>query len=389
MQLSHAEYTSFYQRIQVELPDNRDNRGKYHELAFVVATFIMGIIIGRTKVSSIQRYMSDNYDNLCRIFDYEQEKAVSRAQLPRILEVVDWEIVNKISQSILQHNIVFNDQIKEWVAIDGKEQRGTIRTKANGEKEKRGLANVRAITHQTRFQLGQTYYEGDKESEIPAVRQLLLTPNLKGRSVTLDALHCNPKTTQLIASQKGRYIIEVKENQAEMLAECRHVNQQVKPVCSIEDPLEKGHGRYAQRTYTFFDISKEYIDKRWKKSNIKTLIVVDRRFVNIRSGKVMQEKSFYISNQKLCQLPQLICKELAKAIREHWQVENDNQVRDVTFKEDQLKGKNRDLSRVIAVLLIAINIFKTTLTKNYQKQIEWFNHHPDQFHQYLREIDFL
>ncbi len=42
MQLSESQYTSFYKRIQAELPDPRGVQGKCHELAFVVTTFIIG-----------------------------------------------------------------------------------------------------------------------------------------------------------------------------------------------------------------------------------------------------------------------------------------------------------------------------------------------------------
>ncbi len=249
---------------------------------------------------------------------------------------------------------------------------------------------MRAISHKSRYLVGQNYYEGDKESEITTVRELLQEPALKGRSITLDALHCNPKTSALVVSQKGRYIIEVKENQAELLTVLKSFSDQEKEIYSIEDPLEKGHGRYAKRHYTFYNISKLQLDKRWKASNIYTLIVVDRAFENIKTGKQMQERSFYISNQVICEKPDLILTELAEAVREHWQVENDNQVRDVTFEEDKLRVKDRDLAKVIAMLLsVAMKLFKTTNVQNYQRQIEWFADKKSELFDYLRETNFL
>jgi len=37
--------------------------------------------------------------------------------------------------------------------------------------------------------------------------------------------------------------------------------------------------------------------------------------------------------------------ELAEAIRKHWQVETNNHIRDVSFKEDKMRSKKRSYSK--------------------------------------------
>jgi len=41
------------------LPDTRDNRGKRHSLVFLIVTVVFSILLGRSKVSSIHRYMTN------------------------------------------------------------------------------------------------------------------------------------------------------------------------------------------------------------------------------------------------------------------------------------------------------------------------------------------
>ena len=44
------------------LPDPRDNRGKRHLLAFLIVTVVFAILVGRSSVSGIHRYMTHNID---------------------------------------------------------------------------------------------------------------------------------------------------------------------------------------------------------------------------------------------------------------------------------------------------------------------------------------
>ena len=44
------------------LPDPRDNRGKRHSLAFLIVTVVFAILVGRSNVSGIHRYMTNKID---------------------------------------------------------------------------------------------------------------------------------------------------------------------------------------------------------------------------------------------------------------------------------------------------------------------------------------
>lgn len=67
---------------------------------------------------------------------------------------------------------------------------------------------------------------------------------------------------------------------------------------------------------------------------MRTVIKVSRdREEEAKTGKKSRERSYYVSNE--------VGKyeQLSKAIRNHWQVETANYIRDCTLKEDKLRSK--------------------------------------------------
>jgi len=55
--------------------------------------------------------------------------------------------------------------------------------------------------------------ENSKASEINTVRELLQTLKINKAVFTLDALHCQKKTVELISETNNGYVITVKKNQ--------------------------------------------------------------------------------------------------------------------------------------------------------------------------------
>lgn len=107
--------------------------------------------------------------------------------------------------------IKLNGRARLWFTFDGKEMRGSIKVG-----DKRGERVVQAVAHANRQVAAQDYYSGVKESEILTVRQLLDKSGLSSEKVSLDALHCNPQTLELIAESKGKYLVGLKENQKQL-----------------------------------------------------------------------------------------------------------------------------------------------------------------------------
>ena len=75
---TEADVCNFVEALS-QLTDDRDNRGKRHALAFVVAAVVLAILSGRSTVSSIFRYIRNRIEWLREVTQHPEASVVSRA----------------------------------------------------------------------------------------------------------------------------------------------------------------------------------------------------------------------------------------------------------------------------------------------------------------------
>ena len=245
---------------------------------------------------------------------------------PIVLKKVDLSVFEKLLFD--NYGIELFDEEKEWFAGDGKELRGSIETG-----DKRGEALVQLVRHSDRSLLGQSRYNGKKESEKPCLQNLLSQTGALKQKITADALHLSPATTASIAKAEGIFVIGLKDNQRELLADMEKCTAFLEPTNQTQT-IDKGHGRLEKRSYFQYDVSGEYFDPRWASSNFQSLFRVERSRLVLKTGKESQQVAYYISNGSVDEHAGYF-----EAIRNHWSVETANHVRDVTLQEDQLRTK--------------------------------------------------
>ena len=222
MPYSREKITGFVDLLKNELPEHRDNRGKRHPLALVIAAFVLATLVGRQKLSSIHRYMRNRADWLHELTQTPKVKPISRAHLPRLLDGLNWQVLNELIERCFGVRIQSHESSK-WLAIDGKALRGTLDA---GDKQNLMLA----AAHDSREVIAQARQCGDKSSEIPVVRGLLKDRGLETQQVSLDAHHFNPTTTAQIHQAGGVYLTQVKDNQATFLQQCKTLPTQFLPL---------------------------------------------------------------------------------------------------------------------------------------------------------------
>lgn len=324
---------SFFEKLQNEKGlDLRDNRGKRHDLAVVLIGVVLALLSNRDgNLSSIHRYLENHYEPIAEVLGIANKKAVSRSQLPNILAKVSVSVFDRML--FADYGIKLSELEKKWFAIDGKELRGSIERGS-----KRGQAIVQAVSHEDLHVAAAEPYAGEKESEVPTVRQLLEKSGLSRQKVSFDALHCKAATLEIITQAGGKYLVGLKENQKQLKTQiCQAVENQS---CLMKIKTgEKGHGRIETRIYQFYDVLEMAKNERWQRCQIKTAIKVKRERIEVRTNKTSVEESLYVTNE--------VGKyeELAHAVRGHWSVETNNQIRDVSLKEDRMRSKKRSYSR--------------------------------------------
>ncbi len=158
----------------------------------------------------------------------------------------------------------------------------------------------------------------------------------------MDVLDFVPKTLEIISEAKGVYLVGLKNNQPELFDEMsRCVSKVLKPDYQYISE-KKGHGRTGMRHYKCWNIQQQYMDKRWEKAQLCTLIEVIRERTENKTGKFSREISLYMSNQKI--VKEVNAAELFRAVRGHWLSEVYNNIRDTTLAEDKLKTIFKDVS---------------------------------------------
>lgn len=324
---------SFFQILQkAKGLDLRDNRGKKHDLAVVLVGVMLAVLSNRDgNLSSIARHLKNHYEKLVTVLGVEKKRAVSRSQLPLILEKVAFQV---FSQLLFESfGIKLSESERKWFALDGKELRGSIE---GGDK--RGAAMVQAVAHENCQTVAQDYYAAEKASEVPVVRQILEECGLAAQKISLDALHCKPLTLSIINQSGGKYLVGLKENQKELKKQITWAMEH-QAILFKSAGQEKSHGRIEVRRYEFYDVLEMAKAERWKTCQIKTAIKVQRERETLKSGKNSCEDSYYLTNEVGNY------EELAQAIRRHWQVETNHHIRDVSFREDQMRSKKRVCKR--------------------------------------------
>ncbi len=199
--------TTFYEQLQnCQDLDLRDNRGKVHDMPYVLLGVTLGLLRKRDgNMSSLHRSMSNTNEELCIFLGIDIQKIISRSQLPRLLSKVNLKAFEQLLFD--NYGIALKEEEKRWFAGDGKELRGSIE-----KGDKRGQAIVQLVRHGDREVLGQSFYNGKKESEKPCLRELIKDTGAANQKITTDALHFNPEMPSLIAQAGGFFIIGLKNN---------------------------------------------------------------------------------------------------------------------------------------------------------------------------------
>ncbi len=94
---------------------------------------------------------------------------------------------------------------EKQICIDGK----TICSTVTMKKHEKPMHIITALLADESVSLGQITVES-KSNEIPAVIELL---DIKGAVLTMDAMHCQKETAELIIDNCGDYVLQLKGNQ--------------------------------------------------------------------------------------------------------------------------------------------------------------------------------
>lgn len=310
--------------------------------------------------------------------DYDHIAAWGEAHLPFLREMLPYHhgvpggrwltlLMNRIEPALF--SACFTAWVREtWpgrpdlVAIDGK----TSRRSHDRGAGKAPLHLVSAFATTARLVLGQEAV-ADKSNETAAIPVLLerlaVGGGLKGATVTIDAIACNPTIAKAIKDAGADYLLAVKANQPTLRAEIEDyfATAPAEGLDTLTD-LDKGHGRIEERSVSVSREADWLEGKRRFPGELRlpgaTTIIKVRSRTELKD-RCRSDARYYISSASLT------AEAAAHAVRGHWGIENRlHWVLDVVFGDDQARLRTGHGAKNMAVVRhFAINLVRAVADK--------------------------
>ncbi len=353
-----TEIGEFFQGI----PDPRVERTRKHDLVEIIVMSVLATICAADTWRDVADFAREREDLLRGTLSLPNG-IPSPDTFRRVFTALD--------------PVAFNAAFTEWtktlcqttdgklIALDGKTLRGSFTTP--GKQDARHI--VSAWVGENRVVLGQVSTDA-KSNEITAIPKLLDMLDIKGATITIDAMGCQKKIVRKIVDRGGDYVVAVKDNQPTLSSavEAAFATLDIAdgdlPTHGVHDSTNRGHGRTERRRVTAIDASgwlSEDLAANW--AGLHTLVRVEsQRTLN---GHTAEESRLYISSAKADAAT------LGTAIREHWGIENSQHwTLDMAFDEDRSRTRKKNAPDNQALLRrIALNILKQASNKSRGKHL--------------------
>ena len=329
--------------------DPRLQRGKRHRLLDIMVIAVCAVVCGCQGWAQIEEW-AEGHEEWLKTFLDLPHGIPSADTFARVFSIINADQLEPCYSQWAQE--VSRTCGRKLIAIDGK----TIRRSFDTAAEKSAIHLVSAWSVENQVVLAQVKVD-NKSNEITAIPRLLDLLNLKGTTVTIDAMGCQTAIALQIVNKGGDYVFSLKGNQGTIHEEVKEFfederKNKFKDVShDTWEITEKGHGRIEERFYLQSGEVK-WMEDRGKWKDLKSIGFVDSK--RIIGEKTSEETRYFLSS-----LPQDAA-QFAKAVRGHWGIENGlHWCLDVVMNEDQSRIRVKNAAENFAVLRrIALNLLK-------------------------------
>jgi predicted transposase YbfD/YdcC len=316
--------------LLAQIPDPRKKRGRRHCLVGLLAVGIAAVVAGSRSFAAIGQWAADAGTDVLATLGAARG-AAEESTFRRAFTAVDADKLDSVLGAWLwtRTSEVTGRLV---IAIDGKTIRGAR------DKDTKAPHLVAALAHGIGAVLGQVAVAA-KSNEIPAVRDLLAAfTNLAGAVITVDAMHTQTDTAELIIARGADYVMTVKANMPTLYKRLKKL-----PWADIasNSTVTNDHGRRVRRTIKVAAVPA------WIEFTGAAQIAQLRRTVTKNGKKTIEVVYLITSTDARTADPAT----LAAWVRSHWHIENRlHWVRDVTYQEDKSLVRTGNAPRVMATL---------------------------------------
>jgi predicted transposase YbfD/YdcC len=358
---NEAQALQFFRDALAALPDPRRPQGVRYPLPTVVVTALMAMVCGCDDAEAMQTWGEANAEWLEGLLEMPHGAPTQDVFLT-VFAALDPQAFGAVFRAWAGLLALRLQATGRHIAVDGKTSRRSFDT-AGGQS---AVHTVSAWLSDSGLVLGQRQTEA-KSNEITAIPELLALLDLRGATVTIDALGCQREIAETILAGGGHYLLAVKDNQPTLhqdlqatFAEAadarrRTVDEQPRPAVEVFEEVDKGHGRLETRTLSLCcDLAWLTTSERWHGLSFVAQVVRQRTVLS--TGKTSTEAAYYIGSDATA-----TAEGVARTIRRHWGIENGlHWVLDLAFREDEARHRARNTARNMTTLRhFALDIIKS------------------------------
>ncbi len=137
----------------------------------------------------------------------------------------------------------------------------------------------------------------EKHNEISELKAWLTTETVKGRILSLDALHTQRELCRRVCELQGDYVLIAKDNQPTLREDIADFFEDPRPNCRqwrSAQMWDKGHGRLEHRQIVCSPDLNEWFVKAWQ--GIEQVFRIESTVRLLKSGEVRHEVVYGLSS---------------------------------------------------------------------------------------------
>lgn len=295
---------------------------KRHELTTILIIALLGILCGCETWEEIRDY-GNRKRRWLRTFLALPNGIPSESTFQRVFARIRPEALESVYRAWVKPYV--GNCVSKQICVDGKTVCGVER------RSDARLHMVSAWVREDNITLGQLQ-TAEKSNEITAIPQLLESLDIRGGTVTIDAMGCQKEIARTIRNKEAQYVLAVKENQPTLHAEIKEYFD-----WAMTDAVEKHHlSQFRQRSVDHGRTTRWHVvsttDTVWFEpsaawAGLRSFVMVECTWAD--NEKRHTQRRYYISSLDTDAAV------FHRYIRGHWSIENQlHWVLDVAFHED-------------------------------------------------------
>ncbi|QGP48960.1 Transposase (plasmid) [Piscirickettsia salmonis] len=349
-----------------EVKDPRQATKTIYPLTNILFIGICAIFCGAEAWEDMALFAQCRFDWFSQYIDMS-DGVPSKYTIRRVFSLLDPPQIGELTMRVIT-SLFKQGSPAGHIAIDGK----TLRGNQSKAKEIKPLQIVSAWCESQGISMAEVAVDR-KSNEITAIPELLDLINIKGSTISIDAMGTQKAIAEKIINNEAHYVLALKGNQGNLHQEVKN-HMETEGTCLenlVKDYFEKSHGRVVRRRYFACELPESLNELSFP--GMESIIATETISNNVGDSKVSAEWRYYISSHKPSE------EKLPEYIRNHWGIENKlHWVLDVHLNDDADRKLNKNaVDNISRIKRLAVNLVRKNDSANKKsvrlklKQLQW------------------